>query len=118
MSEETQVQLDETLVNGAFGVFTESEIEPGERKAVETMMQRIPDYSEEQYRAAWAIVRNLFDCACHLVFRWSNENSVGTTFDLPDTRGVFLQQLNATCGGFTQEQYDKALEYAFEKTIF
>lgn len=118
MSEETQVQLDQTLVNGAFGVFIESEIEPGERQAVESLMQRAPNYSEEQYRAAWSTVRNLFESACRLVFRWSNENSVGTTFDLPDTKGVFLQQLASMCCGFTQEQYDKALEYAFEKTIF
>lgn len=118
MSEELQEQLDEALVNSAFGLFAESEIEPGERKAVETLMERTPGYSENQYRAAWGRVRTLFENACRLVFRWSNENSVGTTFDLPDTRGVFLQELHNNCQGFTQDQYNRALEYGFERAIF
>ncbi len=118
MTEEIQEQLDEAIVSGAFGLFAESEIEPGERKAVETLMERHPGYSEEQYRGAWNRVRILFEHACKLVFRWSNENSVGTTFDLPDTRGVFLQELHNQCQGFTHEQYNKALEYGFERTIF
>ncbi len=106
------------LLTGAFELFQEKSDAMARKDAVEALKERVPGFTERQYASAWNRVRALFDNACRLVFRWATDNPAGTTFELPDTNRIFLDELTEICKGFTEEQYHKALEYGFQKGIF
>ena len=82
------------------------------------LKERIPGYSDSQYVSAYSRVEALFDMACKLVFQWTTENPPGATFELPDLECVFVDELAKNCDGFSTEEYNTALGYGFEMTIF
>ena len=117
---EAQDPQDEksVLVNAAFELFRAESDDLSRKDAIKRLTDLIPGYTDRQYTSAWTKVRALFDNACRMVFRWATENPPGATFELPDKNRIFLNELTRVCGGFTEEQYAEALEYAFEKSIF
>lgn len=82
------------------------------------LKEKIPGYSDSQYVSAYSRVEALFDRACKLVFQWTTENPPGATFELPDKERVFVDELAKDCDGFSEEEYNVALAYGFEMTIF
>ena len=106
------------LLDAAFMLYAECPDEVTRKDAVSLLKERTPGFTDRQYRTAWNRVRTLYDNACRLVFRWANENKPGTTFDLPDTDRIFLDDLCELSRGFDDDQYEIALEYGFRTAIF
>lgn len=117
MTKTTETEKQE-LLTGAFHLFLESTDKVARKDAVERLRERVPGFTERQYASAWNRVRALFDNSCRLVFRWATENPAGTEFELPDTNRIFLDELCNLSPSFTEEQYQQALEYGFQKGIF
>lgn len=77
-----------------------------------------PGYSDAQYVSVYGRTEALFDMACKMVFGWASEAETGAIFELPDKGRIFIDELARRCKGFSDEEYNKALAYAFETTIF
>lgn len=112
------IEEKQELITYAFELFREETDKLSRKEAIDLLKSKVPGFTERQYASAWNRVRALFDNACRLVFRWGTDNPAGTIFELPDRERVFLNELTELCKGFTDEQYDEALEYGFKKAIF
>lgn len=107
---------EKLLLQGAVDLFSEKS--RLDKNLLPKLKEKIPGYSDPQYVSAYTRVEALFDKACKLVFQWTTENPPGAEFELPDKERVFVDELSKDCGGFTEEEYNKALAYGFEMTIF
>lgn len=87
-------------------------------KFLKQMKERFPGYKDADYTATRERVNKLFDTACKIAFRWVNDNNPGAEFELPDRDGKVLYELKELCEDFTDDEYNLALEYGFQKTIF
>ncbi|HEY9784990.1 MAG TPA: hypothetical protein V6D17_06265 [Candidatus Obscuribacterales bacterium] len=95
-----------------------SERRRSEKNMLPVLKEKVPGYSDSQYVAVYTRVETLFDTACKLVFQWTTENPPGAIFELPDRDRVFVDELTKRCEGFSEIEYNAALAYAFEMTIF
>lgn len=112
-----KTDADETLLlQGAVELFAEKN--RLDKNLLPKLKEKIPGYSDPQYVAAYSRVEALFDRACKLVFQWTTENPPGAVFELPDKERVFVDELEKDCDGFSDEEYNAALAYGFEMTIF
>jgi hypothetical protein len=107
---------EKLLLQGAVELFSEKS--RLDKNLLPKLKEKIPGYSDPQYVAAYSRVEALFDKACKLVFQWTTENPPGAEFELPDKERVFVDELSKDCDGFTEEDYNAALAYGFEMTIF
>ncbi len=107
---------EKLLLQGAVELF--SERSRLDKNLLPKLKEKIPGYSDPQYVSAYTRVEALFDKACKLVFQWTTENPPGAEFELPDKEHVFVDELARDCGGFSEEDYNVALAYGFEMTIF
>lgn len=87
-------------------------------KFLKQLKERLPGYKDAEYTSARERVNKLFDTACKIAFRWVNENRPGAEFELPDRDGKVLYELKELCESFSDDEYNTALEYGFQKTIF
>jgi hypothetical protein len=114
---QTETDADEKLLlQGAVELFSEKSRK--DKNLLPKLKERIPGYSDPQYVSAYTRVEALFDKACKLVFQWTTENPPGAEFELPDKERVFVDELAKSCDGFSEEDYNAALAYGFEMTIF
>lgn len=92
------------------------------RKKNENLLPKLkeqnPGYSDAQYVSTYGRTEALFDLACKMVFSWASEAETGAVFELPDRGRIFIDELSRRCKGFSDEDYNKALAYAFETTLF
>lgn len=107
---------EKLLLQGAVELFCEKN--RSDKNLLPKLKEKIPGYSDPQYVSAYSRVEALFDKACKLTFQWTTENPPGATFELPDRDRVFVDELAKDCDGFTDEDYNAALAYGFEMTIF
>lgn len=107
---------EQLLLKGAVELFSsKGRIE---KNLLPKLKETVPGYSDSQYVSAYSRVEALFNAACKLVFQWTTENPPGAVFELPDTERVFIDELMKHCNGFSDEDYNTALAYGFEVTIF
>jgi hypothetical protein len=107
---------EQTLQREAVELFTTKS--RMDKNLLPKLKERIPGFSDAQYVSTYSRVEALFDRACKVVFNWTTENPPGATFNLPDTERIFVNELDKHCPGFTEEDYNAALAYGFEMTIF
>ncbi len=112
-----KTEADENfLLQGAVELFSEKS--RLDKNLLPKLKEEIPGYSDPQYVSAYSRVEALFNLACKLVFQWTTENPPGAIFELPDRNRVFVDELAKECEGFSDEEYNVALAYGFEMTIF
>ena len=88
------------------------------KEFIKQMHRAEPGYEEAEYEKAWIMVSALHEHACHLAFRWANENPPGAVIDSRVIDSIFLEEIQTTCPGFTTDEYSRALGYGFERGIF
>jgi len=91
---------------------------PAKVEFLRLLRQKTPGHWDDEYEEAHKKVETLFKHACKLAFRWGDENPPGATFEIPDKHRVLIDELAQGAEGFTEVEYNLALEYGFSTTIF
>lgn len=101
----------------AFKLFHEQK-GPVEAKFMKLLREKEPGHWDDEYDEACKKVQSLFSVACKLAFRWGDENPPGAVFEIPDRHRVLIDELAQEVAGFSESEYNTALEYGFQTTIF